>query len=131
MARRYCKWARIKGELMTTADSSLPRNQVADLRSTPDKKLIRAGLLMLLFMTTAFGAETWNTMRDLATPIRTLPVMLFVIVCITVARLYAKVDEIAAVQHTASCAIEPVPVPNLGPPAHSVKPLHMTGPRNR
>ena len=63
---------------------------------------------MLLFMTTAFGSATWNTMHDLAIPIKTIPAVLFVVVCILVARLYAKVDEIMAVQPAVECAVEPV-----------------------
>jgi hypothetical protein len=96
-----------RGEVIMTADTIFLANQVADVRSTPDKKLFRAGLLMLLFMTAAFGAATWNTMQDLSIHVKAVPVVLFVVVCILVARLYVKVDEIAAVQRAAACAAEP------------------------
>ena len=79
---------------MTVAETVLPRNQVADVQFMPDKKLIRAGLLMLLFMTAAFGAETLSTMQDLAIPLKAVPLILFVIVGFVVARLYTKVDDI-------------------------------------
>jgi hypothetical protein len=98
---------------MTIAETILPVNQAGDVRSTPDKKLLRAGLLMLLFMTTAFGAATWNTVRDLSIQIKAVPVLLFGVVCILVARLYAKADEIAAVRPMAASAVEPIFGPNL------------------
>ena len=79
---------------MTAADTVLAPNQVADVQFVPDKKLIRAGLLMLLFMTAAFGAETLSTMQDLALPLKAVPLVLFVIVGFVVARLYTKVDDI-------------------------------------
>jgi hypothetical protein len=111
---------------MTIADTFRPANQVADAQSTPDKRLIRAGLLMLLFMTTAFGAATWNTMHDLAGQMKAVPVVLFVVVCILVARLYAKVDEIAAVWNTTARVAEHALAPNLGVSEHSLEPLEIT-----
>ncbi len=89
------------------ADTIIPPNQIVDVRLLPDKKLLRAGLLMLLFMTAAFGGATWNAMQNLSSELKALPVMLFVVVCILVARLYSKVDEFAAVQRTAACAVKP------------------------
>jgi hypothetical protein len=109
-----------------TADTILASNQFADVRSILDKKLIRAGLLMLLFMTTAFVVATWSTVQDLSIHVKAVPVALFVIVCILVVRLYAKVDEIALVQRTAACAIESVLAPHAGVPERSVEPAHIT-----
>ena len=68
---------------------------------------------MLLFMTTAFGAATWNAMQDLASQLRAVPVVLFVIVCVLVARMYTKVDGIAAAS-------------DLEVPERSVTVLHIT-----
>ena len=87
---------------MALADIALSSNEVA-VRVAPDKRLIRAGLLMLLFMTCAFGAATWNAVQDLSNQIRAIPVVLFVVVCILVALLYVKADEIARVPEAFSC----------------------------
>lgn len=97
---------------MMVADTVLPSSQVADVRLIPDKKLIRAGLLMLLFMTAAFGAETWSTMQDLAIQVKAVPLVLFVTICFLVARLYPEVNKIAA--------------PDLAAPERSVGPLQIT-----
>jgi hypothetical protein len=67
---------------------------------TADIKLIRASLLMLLFMTTAFSGVIWNAMRDLPAalkPIEALPVALFSLVFIIVAHVYMRADRIARV----------------------------------
>lgn len=91
-----------------TADTIVALNEVAAVRSTPDKRLIRAGLLMLLFMTTAFGAATWNAMQELSIHVKAIPVVLFVVVCVLVVRLFAAVDEMAAVQHAPASAAKSV-----------------------
>ena len=82
--------------MAVAANTILPSSQITELRFVPDKRLLRAGLLMLLFMTAAFGAATWNAMQDLASQVKALPVVLFAIVCILVARLYTQVDKFAA-----------------------------------
>ena len=106
--------AKTRGEvMMVAADTVLSPNQMADVRFIPDRRLIRAGLLMLLFMTAAFGAATWNAVQDLASQVKAVPVVLFVIVCVLVARLYTKVDEIAA-------------APALAVPVRSATPLQIT-----
>lgn len=87
---------------MMVADTVLPPNQVADVQLMPDKRLIRAGLLMLPFMTAAFAGETWSRMQDLAIQVKAVPWVLFVLVCFLVARLYTKVDGIAAVSDLAA-----------------------------
>jgi hypothetical protein len=79
---------------MMVADTVLTPNQVADVRLIPDRKLIRAGLLMLLFMTAGFCAATWSTVQDLALQVKAVPLVLFAIVCFLVARLYPTVDKI-------------------------------------
>jgi hypothetical protein len=112
--------------MMMTARFILTPPPIADVRSIPDKKLIRAGLLLLLFMTTAFGAATWNAMQDLASQIKAIPVALFVIVCILVARLYAKVDDISLMQNSGACAVEPALAPSLAFPERNIPPLPET-----
>jgi hypothetical protein len=93
---------------MTITETVFSANQVADTRSISGKKMIRAGLLMLLFMTTAFGAATWNVVQNLSMQVKLIPVVLFVVVCILVARLYAQVEELAAVRppHFAQVPLE-------------------------
>ena len=97
---------------MTIADSILPRSQAADVWSIPDKRLFRAGLLLLLFMTTAFGTATWNSVQDLSGFIKAIPVVLYVVVCVLVVRLYATLDKIGAVQHSVQYAAAPVQAAN-------------------
>ena len=78
---------------------SLPAN-AALTNQTADLKLIRASLLMLLFMTAAFAGVTWNAMQDLPTvlkPIEAIPLVLFSVVSIIVARVYMRADGIAKV----------------------------------
>ena len=99
--------------MMVSADTVLPSNQVAGVRFIPDKRLVRAGLLLLLFMTAAFGAATWNAMQDLANQLKALPVVLFVIVCVLVARLYTQVDKFAVAR-------------DVQVPEHSVTLLELT-----
>jgi hypothetical protein len=65
-----------------------------------DIRLIRASLLMLLFMTTAFGGVTWNAMQTLPPalrPIEAIPLVLFSVVFIIVARIYMRADKLAKV----------------------------------
>ena len=95
------------------ADTVVPPHQVADARLKPDKKLIRAGLLMLVFMTAAFGAATWGTVQDLAIQVKALPLVLFVTVCFLVARLYPEVNKMAL-------AVDPAVA------ERSVEPMRMT-----
>jgi hypothetical protein len=122
--------AKTGGEVMTLAQTAPPLNQVADVRSIPNRRLIRAGLLMLLFMTTAFAAATWNTVEGLASQMKALPIVLFVVVCILVVQLYARVDEIAVVQHNMACAVEcasdPLAPAALNAPENSISPLQIT-----
>ena len=81
---------------MTVADTVLPPDQVVNVRMLPDKRLIRAGLLMLVFMTAAFGAQTWSTMQDLAIQVKAVPLVLFAIVGFLVTRLYTQLEAISA-----------------------------------
>jgi len=98
---------------MAVADTVFPPDQVVNVGLMPDKKLIRAGLLMLVFMTAAFGAQTWSTMQDLAIPVKAVPLVLFAIVGFLVTRLYNQLEAISAVTNPAV-------------PERSAKPLQIT-----
>ena len=78
---------------------SLPANAtLADLKA--DLKLIRASLLMLLFMTAAFSGAIWNAMQNepiVLKRIEAIPVMLISVVAIIVARMYMRADQLAKV----------------------------------
>ena len=79
---------------------TLPATNATLTDVTTDIRLIRASLLMLLFMTTAFGGVTWNAMQNLPAalkPIEAIPVVLFSVVSIIVARIYMRADEIGKV----------------------------------
>jgi hypothetical protein len=80
-----------------------------------DLRLIRASLLMLLFMTTAFSGATWNAMHNDPTLLKSMeaiPVMLLSVVCFIVTRIYLRADEIGKV-----CA-HPVPDRESAAPGH-------------
>ena len=83
-----------------SSPATLPATHEAPTRLTADFKSIRASLLLLLFMTTAFGGAAWNAMRDLPTvlkPMEAIPVVLFSVVSIVVARTYIRADRIEKV----------------------------------
>ena len=74
--------------------------QAALTNQSADLKLIRASLLMLLFMTAAFGGVTWNATQELPTvlkPIEAIPLVLFSVVSIIVALMYMRAAGIAKV----------------------------------
>jgi hypothetical protein len=96
---------------MHSRDASLASNPtLTDI--TAALKLIRASLLMLLFMTTAFSGAMWNAMQNVPAalkPIEAVPVVLFSVVCFIVVRTYVSADEIAKV---CACSVrnqEPAP----------------------
>ncbi|MFB3918408.1 MAG: hypothetical protein ACE14M_16890 [Terriglobales bacterium] len=65
-----------------------------------EPKLVRAALLMLLLMATAFGGATWNAVQDLTAEVKAIPVLLFVVVCIIVVRMYVEAGKIAKLRQT-------------------------------
>lgn len=84
---------------MHSPDTS-PASNPALTDLTADLKLIRASLLMLLFMTTAFSGAMWNAMQNVPAalkPFEAVPVLLFSVVCFIVVRIYARADEIEKV----------------------------------
>jgi hypothetical protein len=79
---------------------TLPANHATLTNLRADLKLIRAALLMLLFMTAAFSGATWNAMQNDLTVLKSMeaiPVALISVVSIIVARMYTRADEIAKV----------------------------------
>ena len=96
-----------------TSPDTLPAIDAPLTDLTVDIKLIRASLLMLLFMTTAFGGVTWNAMHDLPAvlrPIEAIPVVLFLVVSIIVVRTYMRADQIVKVCAHAVHDQQPAPV---------------------
>ena len=83
---------------MPSPDFVAANAALSDLKA--DLKLIRASLLMLLFMTAAFGGMTWNAMQNepiVLKRIEAIPVMLILVVSIIVAHIYMRADQIAKV----------------------------------
>lgn len=74
-----------------------PTEDISQLDLAADTRLIRATLLMLLAVTTALGGVTWNSVQDLSVHVKAIPVFLFVVVCIIVARMYIKAGDLARI----------------------------------
>jgi|SRR5208282_6881914 len=96
---------------MHSPDASLASNPtLTDIAAA--LKLIRASLLMLLFMTTAFSGALWNAIQNIPEalkPIEVVPVVLFSVVCFIVVRTYVSADKIAKV---CACSVHnQVPAP--------------------
>ncbi|MBZ5508221.1 MAG: PAS domain S-box protein [Acidobacteriia bacterium] len=85
---------------VTLPDGNIPSAAPQQLPLTDAKGLqaIRSALLMLVLLTTAAAAGSWDRLRSLPHHVEAIPLFLFVVICVFVVLVYAKAREMAGLR---------------------------------
>jgi PAS domain S-box-containing protein len=85
-------------ETMRSNGQGSPEAEALPLTQTKALEAIRAALLMLVLLTTAAAAVSWDRLRNLPHGVELIPLLLFVVICTFVILVYRKAREMAGLR---------------------------------